>query len=188
MKLYTKRGDAGTTGLFGGQIVDKDATRIEAYGTVDELNAAIGWCLCGAGGGGTHEVLLAVQHRLFAVGAELATPPGADTGGSIPHTTEAEVTQIERWIDAASERVEPLRAFILPGGSELSGRLHLARTVCRRAERRCVTLSKAEKVPDTVLVWLNRLSDLLFALARVANAEAGVGDVEWVKPAPYRTA
>ena len=181
MKLYTKRGDAGTTQLFGGQSVGKDGPRVEAMGDIDETNAAIGWCLCACDAGWVRDVLVGVQHRLFCVGAEVATPPTPDDSpASIPRTTPAEVEAVEGWIDHASERVEPLQAFILPGGTELSARLHLARTVCRRAERRCVTLAGSGPVSPTLGVYMNRLSDLLFALARLANAEAG--DVAWEKP------
>ncbi len=193
MKLYTKRGDAGQTDLFGGQRVGKDDARVEAYGTVDELNAVIGLCLAGndAGEGqraipaDVAEPLRAIQSRLFEIGADLATPEDSRSSKPprmVPRITDTHIAELEGWIDAAVDQVEPMNQFILPGGTELSARLHVARTVCRRAERRCVSLASHEPVSELVVQYLNRLSDLLFALARRANHDAGVKDVPWVKP------
>ncbi len=202
MKLYTRRGDAGQTDLFGGTRVPKDDLRVEAYGTVDELNALIGLCLAGDDDGvgkpfitqALATPLRAIQSRLFEIGADLATPEAPETpedekvgkgkGASarVPRVSDGHIAELEGWIDDATARTTPMTGFILPGGTELSARLHVARTVCRRAERRCVALSAHETVGPLVIVYLNRLSDLLFALARQANHAAGVADVPWVKP------
>jgi cob(I)alamin adenosyltransferase len=184
MKLYTKRGDAGLTDLFGGKRVSKDALRVEAYGTVDELNSAVGLALCACENAEIKAMLTGVQSRLFDVGAELATPAGAKgegKGKEVEGRIEQEhVTQLERHIDWACEGVPPMRSFVLPAGVELACRLHLARSICRRAERLCVALSREESVSAEVIIFLNRLSDLLFALARKANHLAGVVDVAWI--------
>ncbi|MEM1444763.1 MAG: cob(I)yrinic acid a,c-diamide adenosyltransferase [Planctomycetota bacterium] len=192
MKLYTRRGDSGATDLFGGQRVAKDDLRVEAYGTVDELNAELGLCLATAGPvpEGIAGPLTTIQSRLFEIGADLATPEfvtdehGVSKPNSrvVPRVDDHHVKELEAWIDAASSAVPAMTCFILPGGTELSARLHVARTVCRRAERGCVTLAEREPVSEQVITYLNRLSDLLFALARLANHEAGVEDVPWVKP------
>ncbi len=201
MKLYTKRGDAGMTDLFRGGRVRKDDPRVAAYGDVDELNAHLGLARAEARGEAEAAVvapLAAVQSRLFDLGADLATPApetlpqaaageeaGAGTRDPVHRIGPAEVAEVEGWIDAASAAATPLRTFVLPGGTELAARLHVARTVCRRAERSCVTLAAAappdRPVGPSVAIYLNRLSDLLFALARQANAAADVDDVEWVK-------
>ncbi|MEM8783176.1 MAG: cob(I)yrinic acid a,c-diamide adenosyltransferase [Planctomycetota bacterium] len=192
MKLYTRRGDSGATDLFGGQRVAKDDLRVQAYGTVDELNAELGLCLATSGSlpGAIAEPLKTIQSRLFEIGADLATPEFVvdEHGVSkpnprvVPRVDDNHVKELEGWIDAASSAVPAMTCFILPGGTELSARLHVARTVCRRAERACVTLAEREPVSEQVIMYLNRLSDLLFALARQANHEAGVADVPWVKP------
>ena len=184
MKLYTGRGDAGETDLFGGQRVSKDALRVEAYGSVDELNAALGLCLAACGSPNVQQMLLAIQSRLFEIGADLASPRREDNSENraVPRLDQEQVREMEGWIDQVVEPLEPMKSFILPGGTELSARLHLARVVCRRAERRCVTLQAQEPVGPALLVYLNRLSDLLFALARLANHEAGVADVPWMGP------
>lgn len=177
MKLYTKRGDDGQTDLIGGQRVAKDHLRVAAYGCVDELNASIGLALAHCQMDAVGQPLITAQARLFDLGAQLATP------GSQEQPTQRikpdHIQQVERQIDAASDDLPPLKHFILPGGTELSARLHLARTVCRRAERAVVTLAEHEPVDPLVGVYLNRLADLLFALARQANALAGVEDVPW---------
>ena len=175
MKLYTKTGDDGTTGLIGGRRAAKDAHRIDAYGTVDELNADLGLAL--ACGGIDENLLKNVQNDLFAVGAHLAAPDGPTGNTKLPALPDPE--RLEREIDAAEAKLEPLTNFILPGGSEAAARLHVARCVCRRAERLTVALSRQEQVPPEVLTYLNRLSDWLFVHARLANHQAGVADVPW---------
>ena len=190
MKLYTKSGDDGSTGLYSGQRVGKDCARVEACGAVDELNSALGL----AGAASTHEeistILLGVQHLLIDMGADLATlaapgsAPGSDAVSKgkervVPRITAEHVSRIEGQIDEIDNKLEPLREFILPGGCELAARLHVARTACRCAERRCVVLARDEQVNTYVLIYLNRLSDLLFALARRANQLEGVEDVVW---------
>jgi cob(I)alamin adenosyltransferase len=181
MKIYTKTGDAGTTGLFGGGRVGKDHPRVEAYGDVDELNAALGMARAAEVMPRIDEVLVPVQRDLFAIGALLATP---DREKMRQHLEKARVdderiAQLERAIDDADRELEPLRAFVLPGGTSKGAALHVARTVCRRAERRVVHLQGAEEIPQLVVVYLNRLSDLLFTLARLANKRAGAGEVTW---------
>lgn len=183
MKLYTRTGDDGHTGLFGGQRVEKDALRVEAYGTVDELNATLGLALAAAPQGELADTLTRLQSRLFDLGSDLACPRPAQYGGDIlegKRISDHDITGLESDIDAVSEALQPMRHFILPGGTELSARLHYARTVCRRAERLCTRLSRNEYVGDHVTVFLNRLSDLLFAMARRANQLNGVDDVPWI--------
>ncbi len=175
MKLYTKRGDDGGTDLFAGQRTTKTAPRIIAIGDVDETNAAIGLTISACDTDELKDILLEIQRRLFDLGADLATP---DT--SKPRrTTQAHIEQLEHQIDTACAQLPPMKHFILPGGCELASRLHLARTVCRRAERACVALQQADPGTTEAVIYLNRLSDLLFALARQANQQAGVDDVPW---------
>lgn len=188
MKLYTGRGDQGQTDLFGGQRIDKDSLRIEAIGTVDELNSAIGLALSACSDGAMKAILIELQARLFEIGADLASPPRSSSDPSatqpsaIPRIEPAQVRELEQRIDEVCRTLEPMRFFILPGGSELAARLHLARSVCRRAERLCVALHKREPVNEAILIYLNRLSDLLFAMARQANQHAGVPDTPWGSP------
>ena len=183
MKLYTKRGDAGMTDLYRGGRVRKDDARVAAYGDVDELNSHLG--LARSGAGETASVvapLEAVQSRLFDLGADLATPhPEEDAADVVYRIGRREIAELERWIDAATKVAPALTGFVLPGGTELAARLHVARAVCRRAERSCVALAAAEPMGPDAAIYLNRLSDLLFALARQANAAADVADVPWVK-------
>ncbi len=182
MKIYTRTGDTGDTALFGGGRVAKSHARIEALGAVDELNAAIGWAVTQVAKGPNRDRLEALQHELFALGAELATP--ADTARARPSTPaigDERAVAMESWIDEMDEELPALKAFVLPGGAPGAASLHLARTVCRRAERAVVRLGEAEPVRGTVVAYLNRLSDLLFTLARWENRRAGVGDVEWRK-------
>lgn len=184
MTLYTRTGDDGTTGLFGGQRVGKDALRVEAYGSVDEVNSLLGWCAaaCEEPTREIADVLRELQHRLFELGADLSTPrptQGADQA-SIPRIGPEQVVAVEKLIDAVVAPLPEMKTFILPGGSELASRLHVARTACRRAERICVALARAENIGPDVCVFLNRLSDLLFALARRSNQLLGVDDVPWL--------
>ena len=181
MKIYTKTGDAGDTGLFGGGRVPKDDPRVEAYGDVDELNAVLGMARALERMPRIDEVLVPVQRDLFAIGALLATP---DREKMAQHLEKARiddlrVVELEQAIDDAESELEPLRAFIVPGGTPKAAALHVARTVCRRAERRVVALQHSVELPGLVVVYLNRLSDLLFNLARLANKRAGAGEVTW---------
>jgi cob(I)alamin adenosyltransferase len=186
MKVYTRTGDEGSTALFGGGRVPKDHHRVEAYGEVDELNAVLGLVIVPLEEGGATEMvdrLRLVQEDLFSIGSHLATPTQREGGrgtAHLPPLPTERVEQMERWIDEAEERLEPLKNFILPGGSETAARLHVARTVCRRAERRVRTLLDSAEVPGAVLVYLNRLSDYLFTAARFANHTAGRADVPWI--------
>ncbi|MHC4996237.1 MAG: cob(I)yrinic acid a,c-diamide adenosyltransferase [Planctomycetota bacterium] len=179
MKIYTRSGDDGTTGLFGGDRTVKDSQRVEAYGTIDELNACLGLA---AATPDIPTALLTIvgrlQAELFEIGANLCTPPGKPNE-HIPHVSAAHITQIENDIDTLSVPLPEMKHFILPGGSELAARLHLARTVCRRAEREIIALSREEEVAPLIVTYTNRLSDLLFVMARAANQAAGVEDVPW---------
>lgn len=181
MKIYTKTGDEGQTGLFGGGRVSKDDPRVEAYGDVDELNAFLGAARAVEVMPRIDEVLVPIQRDLFSIGALLATP---DLEKMHDHLAKAQIddariVSLEKEIDACDRELEPLRAFIVPGGSPKAASLHIARTVCRRAERRVISLQKEVEIPQIVVVYLNRLSDLLFTLARVANTRAGAGEVTW---------
>jgi cob(I)alamin adenosyltransferase len=179
MKIYTKTGDAGETGLFAGGRVRKDAPRIEAYGTVDELNAVLGLVRTAGPPAEMDALLGRIQSELFEVGAELATPDAQHRG--LATIGERHISALEAAIDQHELTLSPLRKFILPGGTPAAAMLHLARTVCRRAERRVVTLSAepAATLSPAIIVYLNRLSDLLFVLARAANAASQVPDVPW---------
>lgn len=189
LKIYTRTGDRGETGLFGGQRVRKDNVRVDAYGEVDELNSTLGVvCVHLEAQGETEMVegLRQIQVDLFTVGANLATPAPEDGGREsdhIPTLPEGRIAWMEQWIDRAETELEPLKSFILPGGTAAAAALHLARTVCRRAERKTVSLSYEAHVREEFVRYLNRLSDLLFTLARLANRRAGVPDVPWV-PTP----
>lgn len=186
MKIYTKTGDRGETGLFGGGRVPKDHVRVEAYGEVDELTSTLGLVIAHLQAAGEQEMangLRQVQADLFTIGANLATPAPEDGGREnpyIPVLDAARVPALEAWIDAGDAELEPLKSFVLPGGTAAAAALHLARTVCRRAERRVVGLAREATIDDAMVIYLNRLSDLLFTLARVANRRAGVEDVPWV--------
>ena len=171
-KIYTRTGDKGTTGLGDGTRVDKDSPRVEAFGTVDELNSVIGLLLTESLPDKLRTVLTDVQHDLFDLGGELCIP-----GRSV--LTEARVTQLETILDDLNADLSPLKEFILPGGSRAAAICHLARTLCRRAERRVITLTKAEAVPEVTVKYVNRLSDLLFVMARFLNKQADHGDVLW---------
>ena len=183
-RIYTRGGDRGETGLVGGQRVPKDDLRIEAYGTVDELNAFLG--LAGVTCAEAAEPRLAklaaslrrVQHELFNVGSILATKP-EDVHPRQARVTDAEVAQLEHEIDAMNGELKPLRSFVLPGGTRLNAELHLARTICRRAERALVTLARRDEVPPEAERYLNRLSDALFVWSRWASHVQGVAEVLW---------
>lgn len=186
VKIYTKTGDKGETGLWGGSRVSKADARVAAYGDVDELSCAVGLAVTALGarpeGGPVRETLTRIQKDLFAVGALLASPkaqlkklaPPYDKG--MPAET---AKALEKAIDALESDLSPMKAFILPGGGEPGARLHLARAACRRAERSAVALHNKQALPDGVLVYLNRLSDYLFTAARWANARDGRGETEW---------
>lgn len=180
-RIYTRTGDRGETGLIGGRRVPKDHLRVEAYGAVDELNAHLGLVRAQIEDAVLGALLDDIQHRLFDLGAELATPAGST--GLAPVLGAAEIDQLERRIDRYQTSLPALREFILPGGSAPASALHVARTVCRRAERRLVTLGREEPVRAELLRYLNRLSDLLFVLARVVNQQSGRPDVIWRKNA-----
>lgn len=181
MKIYTRRGDGGETDLFAGGRVSKDAIRVEAYGAVDELNSTLGMAAAASTEDDLRDLCHTVQGTLFDLGAYLATPDaGRREKRAVPEARQEDVDALEAAIDAHEAGLEPLRNFILPGGTAAAAAFHFARTVCRRAERRCVTLHAGEPLEPLALRYLNRLSDLLFVLARVENHRAGVADVEWV--------
>lgn len=179
MKLYTKTGDDGETGLFGGARVSKHSARVATYGTVDELNATLGLARTTALPAGVDALLTGVQSELFTLGAELATVPGKERNLGIALLDDDHVARLERAIDDSEAGLAPLKNFVLPGGTTGAAALHFARTVCRRAEREVVALAGAEPVRPVLVVYLNRLSDLLFSLARQVNHVAGVADVPW---------
>jgi cob(I)alamin adenosyltransferase len=176
-KIYTKTGDDGTTGLFGGARLPKHHIRIEAYGTVDELNSVIGWLMTFLKDD-SHSLLLAVQSRLFTVGSNLASDPGKDM--ITPDLTQDDIHSIESAIDTMQALLPPLKHFILPGGSKAVSAAHLARTVCRRAERRCVALAYESQVDPLIILYLNRLSDYFFVLARFIGHHEGVEEIKWM--------
>ncbi|HVK03939.1 MAG TPA: cob(I)yrinic acid a,c-diamide adenosyltransferase [Armatimonadaceae bacterium] len=187
MKIYTRTGDTGDTGLYGGDRVRKDDVRVEAYGTVDEAGAALGVAATHLQDNELSAVVTRIQDELFVVGADLATPTGREerAGKSIvPRVSEAQAAALEVLIDRYEAELTPLRQFILPGGTPAAAHLHLARTVLRRAERRCVSLLdvRPDEANPYVVRYLNRAADLLFVLARVANRRAGVEDVPWTRP------
>jgi cob(I)alamin adenosyltransferase len=182
MKIYTKTGDDGSTGLIGGERVRKSDRRIDCVGSVDELNASLGWASVAAADE-LRGTIRSIQNDLFVIGSHLAVPEhtAAPKSEWLPPLDEAMVTRLEMQIDAAEQALPALRNFILPGGTEPAARLHLARTVCRRAERLLVSFSLDRPVPAIVLTYLNRLSDWLFVHARLANHQAGLPDVPWEK-------
>ncbi len=183
MKIYTKRGDRGETSLFGGQAASKASPRVAAYGEVDELNATLGLARAATRDGEIDAILAGLQARLFELGAELATPPGRVSKAVVP-VGAGEVAALEAIIDRLDAELPAQKHFVLPGGSPAAAALHLARTVCRRVERAVVALSGAEPVGPQTVIFLNRLSDLLFVMARTANARAGVPDVPWIARRP----
>lgn len=183
MKIYTKTGDEGETSLFGGMRVPKDDARVRAYGDVDEVNAAIGFAMALEPRAFESALLESIQRDLFTVGAELATPDPAKMHKALNRSGAAiggsDVAALEEVIDNHEAKLRPLKNFILPGGTPKAAAFHLARTVCRRAERSVVTLSRDEQINRGIIHYLNRLSDLLFVLARAVNQQAGQPDVTW---------
>ncbi len=178
-RIYTKTGDQGETGLGDGSRVAKDHPRVAAYGSVDELNAVLGLLVLEADEG-LAALLRGIQNDLFDVGADLCVPQTeGEVAGKMLRVTAAQAERLEKVIDAHNEKLQPLRSFVLPGGSKAAAWCHLARTVCRRAERDVVSLSHGEAINPQVVVYMNRLSDLLFVLARVGNRD-GQDDVLWV--------
>ncbi len=187
MKIYTKTGDRGETGLFGGERVQKHDARVEAYGNVDETNAALGLARAALLTPELDAVLERVQGQLFVLGAELATPESHRARLSMPLIGDTEVSDLESDIDRFEAELPPLRTFVLPAGSPGASALHHARTVCRRAERSVVAIKEQAMVRDPLIIYLNRLSDLLFVLARHANQSAGIPDVAWLPRASKAT-
>jgi len=195
MPIYTKTGDDGDTALFGGGRVPKNDRRVEAYGAVDELNSFVGLALASVthadadadrdadADTGIRRGLLLIQNDLFALGANLATPEGDDSRPrpQTPEVPVARVEEMEEWIDQATQELPELRQFVLPGGTEAAARLHVCRSVCRRAERAVVALGREERLDPGIVPYLNRLSDLLFVWARLENLRAGQADVPWSK-------
>ena len=181
-RIYTRRGDAGETSLVGGQRVPKDEPRIEAYGTVDELNSFVGLAAVSCGEyarlAPLARILLRVQHELFNLGSILATRP-EDVHPQQPRVTAAEIEQLEREIDEMNAALASLRSFVLPGGTRVNAELHVTRTICRRAERLLVSLARTETVPPEAIRYLNRLSDAMFVWSRWANHVLGVPEVLW---------
>jgi cob(I)alamin adenosyltransferase len=178
VKIYTRAGDDGSTGLLGPGRVSKSAPRVEAYGTVDELNAALGTVRSLDPEGPLEAEFRQIQSQLFTLGAELATTT-LKALAELERLVDGDVTQLETWIDHLEHDLEPLQNFILPGGAPLAAQLHLARTICRRAERRLVTLADVETIDPRLIRYLNRLGDLLFVMARWSNARAGAAETAW---------
>lgn len=180
-RIYTRTGDKGTTGLFGGGRVGKDDVRVDAYGEVDELNSAIGLAMALEAAPRIDDILRPIQHDLFAIGALLATPDREKMKAQLEKARlgDARIEELEQTIDGGDAELEPLKHFIMPGGTPKAAALHVARTVCRRAERRVVHAAREHEVPPVIVTYLNRLSDLLFTLARVANRQGGVPEKEW---------
>lgn len=182
MKIYTKTGDKGKTSLFGGKRVWKDDLRIRAYGTVDELNSVLGLALTEIKNKELKKVICSIQDELFVAGADLAAPFTKKKKNSvIPRIENDNTTKLELFIDLFDSKIPSLKNFILPGGTKAAALLHLARTVCRRAERETVALSHVEKINHEIIVYLNRLSDLLFVLARFENFSSKHPEIEWHK-------
>ena len=181
MKIYTRTGDKGDTGLFGGGRVDKDHPRVDAYGDVDELNATIGVARAHNTDARIDEILSGIQRDLFSIGALLATPDRDKMQQHLSKAVigDARIKELEAFIDECDTELEPLKAFILPGGTPAAAALHFSRTVCRRAERKVVGLGRDAEIPSVVVIYLNRLSDLLFTLARLANRRSGGAEQSW---------
>lgn len=178
MKIYTKKGDLGETSLFGGERVRKDHHRIEAYGTVDELNSVIGLVISFDSNSVLVVKLKVIQHDLFVIGADLATPETKKS--HVLRIKDENVTNLENWIDELEESLEPLTAFILPSGTPAASQLHIARTVCRRAERNVLRAMDHENLNPIVIKYLNRLSDLLFVMSRFENKQNNSQETCWI--------
>lgn len=182
MKIYTKGGDKGETGLFGGERVSKDSLRIETYGTVDELNSFIGLAVVEIKDYEVKKLLERIQNTLFILGSDLSAPDNVkDKSHNIPRISKLNYEEIEKEIDKFDSRLGELKNFILPGGSKSAALLHICRTICRRAERRVVALNNAVNISPDIIIFLNRLSDLFFVLARYENKISGIEDIEWQK-------
>ena len=177
MKIYTKTGDQGMTSLYGGRRISKDDLRIETYGTIDELNSFIGLCASALLDTEVLEVIIEIQKRLFTIGSHLASDPQKDM--NTPDILETDITLLEDTIENLNSILEPLKNFILPGGSKAVSYAHICRTVCRRAERRVISLSEHEVVDDLVVKYLNRLSDFFFVLSRAIAFEQGSEEIPW---------
>lgn len=181
MKIYTKTGDKGETGLFGGERVSKSNNRIDAYGTIDELNAFIGLTLTEIKSTEIKSVLERIQNQLFVVGSDLATPVSEKNDKlRITRTPDEYIKQAENDIDFFNDQLDELRNFILPGGSKGAAFLHICRTIARRAERKVVALSEQVKIGDNIIIFLNRLSDLFFVLSRYENKVSNIPDTKWI--------
>ncbi|VAX29046.1 ATP:Cob(I)alamin adenosyltransferase [hydrothermal vent metagenome] len=176
MKIYTKTGDKGKTSLFGGERVDKDDLRVECYGTVDELNSTLGLTITEITNTEVKDTLKQIQNDLFNLAGELATPSKKEFVSPI---NQKQIEFLENQIDNFEEKIPPLKQFILPGGSKGAALLHVARSVCRRSERIVVKLSKNDVISDNIIIYLNRLSDLLFVLARFENDVNQIPDIPW---------
>lgn len=181
-RIYTKTGDTGETGLIGGARVRKDSLRVDAYGEIDELNSYLGLARTLAereGAEALSERLARLQNDLFDLGSQLASPPG-ETQAGMPEIGAKHIERLESWIDELCANLPELRSFVLPGGTQLNGVLHVARAVCRRCERSVLALSRREPVPQSGVIFLNRLSDLLFAMARAESHRSGVSEYLWI--------
>lgn len=180
MKIYTKGGDKGETGLFGGERVSKNSSRIEAYGTVDELSCFIGLALTETKDSEVKNLLEKIQGTLFVLGSDLSTPDNEENKKyNIPRVSKNNYEEIEKEIDKFDVQLDELKNFILPGGSKSAALLHVCRTICRRAERQVVALNKVVNLNPDIIILLNRLSDLFFVLARYENKISGIEDVKW---------
>ena len=180
MKIYTKTGDDGTTSLVGGERVEKDSLRVECYGTVDEVNSILGLIIAEIKSKDVFSLLYEIQNKLFTIGGELATPENKSDFNKVKLVND-DILLLENSIDKYEKELESLKQFILPGGTKGASLLHYARSICRRVERLVISLSKKEKVSNLILVYLNRLSDLLFVLARYENSINQVPDIPWQK-------
>lgn len=180
MKIYTKTGDSGNSGLFGGQRVPKNDARLEAYGTLDELNANLGLVLCEKVTHQTRATVVWMQNTLFIAGADLATPKSVEEKtGKVQRITEEHISKTETFIDGFDAELPELRNFILPGGTRAASLLHVARTICRRAERVIVGAEQKDEINEKLLIFVNRISDLLFVLSRYENHSSGIADTKW---------
>lgn len=179
MKIYTKTGDKGTTGLFGGKRVSKADLRIEAYGTVDELNSHMGLVRDMKENSGRTDLLISIQHNLFVIGSMLAAEPGNDKV-QVPKIDSSDIQQLEEAMDKMDEQLPPMKNFILPGGHPAISQAHIARTICRRAERRIVSLFDHEPGDELIIQYMNRLSDYLFMLSRMLARDLDVTETPWI--------